>query len=89
MCVLLNSVVKVDLTLEIVKAVYRFLKFSVKEFRDLWNWAPLFGLLQHSNEEIKAFSYQCVILLLGVSENRVRSNPTSQRLLSQLSFILK
>jgi hypothetical protein len=77
------------LTLELVKAIYRFLKHSLKEFRELWNWAPLIGLLKHPNEEIKAFACQCLVLLFGVNEQRVRSNPFSQRLLSQLSYIMK
>ena len=33
------------MALELVKAAYRFLRFSVPDFKPLWNWSTLFTLL--------------------------------------------
>ncbi len=78
-----------EMCLELVKAVYRFLKFSMKDFSSLWTWSPLFPLLKQPKEEIRAFVCQCLVMVLGISDQRVHDSEFCKKLLIDCNYIMR
>jgi midasin len=78
----------VSLCLEVVQAAYRFLRFSVASFRELWDWSPLFHLVSFSHQpDIASFAAQSLVLLLGMSDAETQGSLLFQHLLTNSSCI--
>jgi len=52
----------------ILEAAYKLLRYSVSDFRSLWNWSILFPLLKDNDPVVFSFAYGCISLLFGLSE---------------------
>lgn len=40
---------------ENIKIAFRLLKYAPQEFKNRWNWSPLYELLNHSNEQVEFY----------------------------------
>lgn len=54
--------------LQLAQSAYRLLKFASQEFSDLWNWSPLFLLINSCNTEVKWYAVQCLGIYWSLSD---------------------
>jgi len=69
--------------LELTRTVFRFLKFSPQQFCTVWNWSPMFSLMEHPNTEVNYYATQHISIYLGTSDETNRK----LKINSQSSFL--
>jgi len=77
------------LCIELLKALYRFLRFDVKTFSNLWDLTPLFTFIQSKDEEIRTFAMECTCIWIGVSDALLQKLIKNVKIDPESSFILK
>lgn len=74
---------------ELVIAAYRLLKHDRASFCALWNWGPIFKLMNTSDERLKSFVYRVVVLVLNVSDSLGVSNECSSKNLFKTTTVIE
>ena len=72
---------------EVLSALYRLLKIIPNEVHRVWNWSGLFRLVETGSLRSRTFACQCLVLLLGLSDQETRSSAVCKDLLDNNSFI--
>eukprot|EP01132_Coremiostelium_polycephalum_P002326 gene2326-2870_t len=57
--------------IRLVQTAYRLLTFNRKVFSSLWNWSPLFSLLEIKSSRIRWYVIKCMSMILNISDNQI------------------
>eukprot|EP01116_Phalansterium_solitarium_P008707 TRINITY_DN2266_c0_g2_i3.p1 TRINITY_DN2266_c0_g2~~TRINITY_DN2266_c0_g2_i3.p1 ORF type:complete len:1859 (-),score=760.71 TRINITY_DN2266_c0_g2_i3:142-5718(-) len=70
---------------ELLRTAHRFLRLSPTDFAALWNWAPVFALLEHPDTAVRWHAAQCISIYLGASDS-TRTKLKEQLKLPEFQF---